>query len=752
MSLDLTIASGPDIYASPDPIAASTLGIEFLGWETFASFQQRLIETEAPHVRWPGGLPAEDGIDIDGDGSRDPVYDLRASDLIIGWDRANGPREGLTDVLGAVVEANASFAMLVPTARYVALGIAGPAGVDQARADIRQFLERFAAGDFGAVPQNFTLEIGSEYYATKVWKDNLDVPDLAKRFGEVFAALADEAKQTIADLNAAGQNPQGINPMVAIQVGRLQSADDIGNFDGQFSDNLAFVEAFRTQGAEYAIDALIWHRYIPHFDQIGLYVNRIPTGGYADPQTAYLATTLDLWQDLTQTPLDLVGGWLSPSSRQGESLEYGAPGLSNILQHFASMISAGMDTGSIFGFASARTGSLGRAGDLFLGGQLYQMMIESLPGLRLHDGFQANLSSVLGDALVQSDHVNAYVFEDDAQYVIFLAAKDFAGTHLDYDLVAPEPITSVRATHLIDPNGIDRISADNIGVVGQISESQLSVSGGQVTVRFTTDYEVIRLVLTKATADPVPSHSGTEESETLLGSESQDVLDGLEGADKIYGRSGDDTLIDGVGKDNLFGGDGADTFRLVRDGDADSIKDFDVGLDRIDLSAWGVTQIDELVLSLSKTGKTTIRFADEVLSVTTGLSDIPDAIALGDAFIFAPNNEAQIIDGTAGDDKLNGMAGRQILRDGAGRDNLWGGAGADTFQLSKDGDADAIKDFELGADLIDLTAWGAGYQKLEITDHRSGKVTVRFADEVLSVTDAARTLSASDLTADHFVF
>ena len=70
------------------------------------------------------------------------------------------------------------------------------------------------------------------------------MPDLADRFGDVFASLADEAKQTIADLNAAGLNPQGINPMVAVQTGRFHSADDAGNVDGQYSDNLAFADAF----------------------------------------------------------------------------------------------------------------------------------------------------------------------------------------------------------------------------------------------------------------------------------------------------------------------------------------------------------------------------------------------------------------------------------------------------------------------------------------------------------------------------
>jgi hypothetical protein len=77
---------------------------------------------------------------------------------------------------------------------------------------------------------------------------------------------------------------------------------------------------------------------------------------------------------------------------------------------------------------------------------------------------------------------------------------------------------------------------------------------------------------------------GGKKGELLKGSSGADVLDGRGGHDKIRGRDGDDTLYDGRGKDILWGGNGADVFVFDADTVRDRIRDFELGLDRIDLS------------------------------------------------------------------------------------------------------------------------------------------------------------------------
>ncbi|MFA0133001.1 M10 family metallopeptidase C-terminal domain-containing protein [Vibrio splendidus] len=66
-----------------------------------------------------------------------------------------------------------------------------------------------------------------------------------------------------------------------------------------------------------------------------------------------------------------------------------------------------------------------------------------------------------------------------------------------------------------------------------------------------------------------------------------DVLSGGEGDDILYGQGGEDTLIGGLGDDILVGGDGDDLFQWVNEpfqGDVDTITDFALGEDHLDIS------------------------------------------------------------------------------------------------------------------------------------------------------------------------
>ncbi|MEZ9283177.1 cadherin-like domain-containing protein, partial [Vibrio lentus] len=66
-----------------------------------------------------------------------------------------------------------------------------------------------------------------------------------------------------------------------------------------------------------------------------------------------------------------------------------------------------------------------------------------------------------------------------------------------------------------------------------------------------------------------------------------DVLSGGEGDDILYGQGGEDTLIGGLGDDILVGGDGDDLFQWVDQpfqGDVDTITDFALGEDHLDIS------------------------------------------------------------------------------------------------------------------------------------------------------------------------
>lgn len=94
--------------------------------------------------------------------------------------------------------------------------------------------------------------------------------------------------------------------------------------------------------------------------------------------------------------------------------------------------------------------------------------------------------------------------------------------------------------------------------------------------------------------------TGNELGNIIRGQGGDDVLSGLGGDDQLTGNGGADSLSGGDGNDHLdgsggaddlAGGAGADTFRIgaYQSGtgaDADSISDFEAGVDNIDVRSW----------------------------------------------------------------------------------------------------------------------------------------------------------------------
>lgn len=79
---------------------------------------------------------------------------------------------------------------------------------------------------------------------------------------------------------------------------------------------------------------------------------------------------------------------------------------------------------------------------------------------------------------------------------------------------------------------------------------------------------------------------GNSADNILDGGRGNDQLKGMAGDDSLLGGKGDDQLLGGLGKDHLTGGAGHDTFIYQKVKDfGDTITDFEIGIDKIDLSA-----------------------------------------------------------------------------------------------------------------------------------------------------------------------
>lgn len=126
-------------------------------------------------------------------------------------------------------------------------------------------------------------------------------------------------------------------------------------------------------------------------------------------------------------------------------------------------------------------------------------------------------------------------------------------------------------------------------------------------------------------------------TETVLGaggtrSGGDDVINGGAGNDIIFGQEGDDIITGGLGDDSLYGGSGADTFLFesIADG-RDSIKDFTLGEDQLDLSQLisitdPITQsIEDFVFANDNGNGGTVVSVD-----TAGSGDVNNATAVAD--------------------------------------------------------------------------------------------------------------------------
>lgn len=125
---------------------------------------------------------------------------------------------------------------------------------------------------------------------------------------------------------------------------------------------------------------------------------------------------------------------------------------------------------------------------------------------------------------------------------------------------------------------------------------------------------------------------GRESADRLIGGWGDDVLNGAQGADVLIGNAGTDTLIGGKGQDVLIGGAAADVFVFTFDdyGDKDRIRDFQQGLDVVDLSALGLT-FGHLNMTTSANGQHVFVEAGWIEFI---LTNAPDLVLTEADFVF----------------------------------------------------------------------------------------------------------------------
>ncbi|MEM7210480.1 MAG: fasciclin domain-containing protein [Pseudomonadota bacterium] len=221
---------------------------------------------------------------------------------------------------------------------------------------------------------------------------------------------------------------------------------------------------------------------------------------------------------------------------------------------------------------------------------------------------------------------------------------------------------------------------------------------------------------------------------------------------RLRGADDNDLLVGGTARDDMRGLAGSDAFVMADDNIVDLIRDFEVGVDQIDVSAFAAS-IDDLGITnaVRRDGSTSwvrvedgtgnteflLRFGDDTALASANLT--ADAFVFADAPIPVQFNE---ITGTIG------------------RDNLRATGEADIFVLQDDDTIDLVRGFEKGTDQLDVSAFAASFDELTVTNRANTSGVTRWIEirddtgeaEVFFRFNADTALDAANLTADDFIF
>ncbi len=227
--------------------------------------------------------------------------------------------------------------------------------------------------------------------------------------------------------------------------------------------------------------------------------------------------------------------------------------------------------------------------------------------------------------------------------------------------------------------------------------------------------------------------------ENAIGGEGDDTLTGNAASNKLIGGRGNDTLSGGAGTDYLFGGlgnntmsGGTETDIFVIDqkaGAVDTITDFQVGVDRIVLSAFGSNTYANISLiqegahvraslggaqSILVQNVTVAQLtAEQFLSIKGGLN--PRELNGYTSFTYGSDAYLNQSYWTSGDtsywagDNIGNTGSAEAIFGGSGNDRIYGGAGNDQIVgENSSGSTTGGNDFLSGEDGVDTIYGGGG--------------------------------------------
>ncbi len=177
------------------------------------------------------------------------------------------------------------------------------------------------------------------------------------------------------------------------------------------------------------------------------------------------------------------------------------------------------------------------------------------------------------------------------------------------------------------------------------------------------------------------------------GTEASDLMQASAATTELIGAEGDDILISGTAPIRMTGGAGADIFAVTEVGGRITITDFELGVDRLDLSLLGMIRSTSQLRFSPQAFGIKIFYGNSVIFLMTKDRSMLQANAFNNSLFpithYAAPNMRTVVHGTLRNDtltasrngsQLSGYGGNDLLLGGVGADVLNGGIGNDTLR------------------------------------------------------------------------
>lgn len=477
-------------YKTPtDPVVTEKhFGGIYTTYTTVSNFEKSHENAghQASFIRWPDGGRAETA-----------DYSLTHPDLF--WVDGSDEGKGLSEMLAYANNLGQSFSMILPTRKYAD-------DLGKCEADLKQFLIKLFAGEYGTLPADLTLEIGNETFSMG-WEGTKY--SSKGSYGQV----ANTMLETIDEIASSNRyNPHGHEITVAVQSGTNSPRTIIGEIEPKNLDR---------------IDQIVSHHLESNIDDFG----------FSDIQNAHKIWSAVLGRDIDQNmsawnvgkpvhtydpkdPFDVSG--IDTNALQFNSI--GARQAGETIEAITSFVALGVDALSVWGtvkhensyFWHTDHGSLEKTSH---GGEALKLMAESLVGKSVLSG-----SFVDGERSKNQETTNYqnFSFGDRDEKVVFLTAHDIKnsgqtvtvslGTQTTAEYVWADVIRTEIPDQFLEFKGTDYQRLFEVPIV---SRMELAVSDGEIVYHFKQDYEVARIIIPTDGKTNLPPDVTEPEPETL---------------------------------------------------------------------------------------------------------------------------------------------------------------------------------------------------------------------------------------------